>query len=68
MVIDDILGECYKLDVLLKDPKALDFVLSAPYAQQQKEAAREKLSMLESVKDRCFISRKYIEYINMLLR
>lgn len=64
----EILGACYKLDVLDCDRQGLESFLSTPYAQGFREAASLALPGYKHASQQCFISRKYAEYLTLLLK
>ncbi len=67
VTLDSLLGECYRKDVIKSDVPGVDWLLSTPIAQEFRQEASSRLRNYEQVAQRCFISKKYAEYIKKLL-
>lgn len=69
-MLEVFLGQCYAAEFLGKGKysdalRALRSRLSD--GSQLKKEAQQMAAKLDKVKDRCFISRKYVQYINKAL-
>ncbi len=64
--LDLLLGQCYAAELLGKGK--LHIAKSAlrkqmPDGSPLRKEAQDRVKQLESVKDRCFVSKKHLEYI-----
>jgi hypothetical protein len=64
----DELGKCYAADVLRKGDYLEAMNRLVDWVKNNPENASKRVTELEMIKDRCFISKKHLEYLQTALR